>query len=272
MIKEYDDIKADDLLNLKIEYNYHSHNYLCGHATGTVCDYVKVAVENGLKSIGISDHFAHPALTVPYMNYEKFKNEYLPQFDEAEKKYGDKIKIYRGLEIEYLPGYDDLYRKLLRDADYLILGEHVYLCDGKICNSFADKDDLSGAIAYFDAVMQGVKSGYFSILAHPDLIFFNNLKPDERVLRKLEDTIECCTKNGVKVEINGQGARANGFGYPTDYLVEICKKLNAPVVVSADCHSPEALCDTVVKKLYAVAKKAGLNISADGFIHKKQRT
>ncbi len=28
MIKAYNDIKADDLLDLKIEYNYHSHNYL----------------------------------------------------------------------------------------------------------------------------------------------------------------------------------------------------------------------------------------------------
>ena len=43
MIKAYDDIKADDLLDLKIEYNYHSHNYLCGHAVGSVSDYVKVA-------------------------------------------------------------------------------------------------------------------------------------------------------------------------------------------------------------------------------------
>lgn len=272
MIKVFDEITADDLLDVKTEYNYHSHNYLCGHATGTVCDYVKVAVENGLKSIGISDHFALPVLSVPYMNYDKFKNEYLPQFDEAEKKYGDKIKIYRGLEIEYLPGYDDLYRKLLRDADYLILGEHVYLCDGKICNSFTDKDDLNGAIAYFDNVAEGIKSGYFSILAHPDLIFYNNLKPDGRVLEKLEETVKLCISHGVKVEINGQGVRANGFGYPTDYLLKICKKLNASVVVSADCHSPEALCDTVVKKLYAVAKKTGLNIADDGFIHKKQRT
>ena len=270
MIKAYDDINADDLLDLKIEYNYHSHNYLCGHAVGTVSDYVKAAVENGLKSIGISDHFSHPALKgCPYMNYEKFKNEYLPQFADAEKKYGDKIKIYRGLEIEYFPDYDEFYKTLLIDTDYLILGEHEYLYNGKIFSSFADKDDLNAAIGYFDEVIKGVKSGYFSILAHPDLIFFNNLKPDERVLRKLEDAVKCCADNGVKVEINGQGARANGFGYPTDYLIEICQKLNAPVVVSADCHSPEALCDTVVKKLYAVAKKAGLNIAADGFIHKK---
>ena len=269
MIKTFDDIKADELLDVKIDYNYHSHNYLCGHATGTVCDYVEAAVKNGLKSIGISDHFAHPALANPYMDYDKFKNEYLPQFDEAEKKYGDKIKIYRGLEIEYLPGYDELYRTLLGDADYLILGEHVYLYDGTIANSFMNKDDLNGAIAYFDSVIEGVKSGYFSILAHPDLIFHNHLKPDERVLRKFEDVIKCCVDYGVKAEINGQGVRANGFGYPTDYLLEICKKLAAPVVVSADCHSPEALCDEVVKKLYVVAKKAGLNVAADGFIHKK---
>ena len=37
--------------------DYHSHNRRCGHATGEIEDYVKVAIEKNLKEIGISDHF-----------------------------------------------------------------------------------------------------------------------------------------------------------------------------------------------------------------------
>ena len=55
MLKDYG-VSADKLKDVKIVSNFHAHNYLCGHAVGTVCDYVKEAVENGFETIGISDH------------------------------------------------------------------------------------------------------------------------------------------------------------------------------------------------------------------------
>ena len=272
MIKGFDEIRNEDLADIKIEYNYHTHNYLCGHADGTVSDYVKVAVGNGLKSLGVSDHFAQPALpNCPYMNFDKLKKEYLPQFDTAEALFGERINIYSGLEVEYFSGYDDAYEALLREVDYLVLGEHYYFHDGNLFFCFRDEADKSRANSYFAQLAEGVKSGYFSILAHPDLIFFRGLKPDNEIMKKFEDVIRCCVDYGVKTEINAQGVRANGFGYPTDYLLEICEKLNAPVVVSSDGHFPEALCDSCVKKLYYVAKSRGLNIAEDGFIEKRKR-
>lgn len=269
MIQKFGEISDSEAEKVQIEYNYHTHNYLCGHAVGTVSDYVKEAVKNGLKSIGISDHFAHPArLPIPYMDEEQLKGEYLPQFAAAEAEYGKQIRIFSGLEIEYFAGYDELYEKLLRSVDYLILGEHDFMHDGKIeCAFFTD--NKNSVMAYFDRLIEGLKTGYFSILAHPDVIFSHGYKPDAEALRKFEDVIRCCIDCGVKAEINGQGAR-NGCGYPTDYLLDICKKLNAPVVVSADSHRPEALCDLYTKKLYCVAREIGLNIAEDGFIKKRK--
>ena len=37
-------------------FNYHTHTYLCGHATGTPEEYVKRAIECGVKYMGFSDH------------------------------------------------------------------------------------------------------------------------------------------------------------------------------------------------------------------------
>ena len=270
MIRKFGEIEDKEAEKVRITYNYHTHNYLCGHAAGTVCDYVKEAIKNGLKSIGISDHFAHPALLPsPYMDEKKLQSEYLPQFAAAEAEYGGKIRIYRGLEIEYFAGYDALYERLLQSVDYLILGEHYFLHDGKIACAFFT-DDKDGVMAYFDRLIDGLQTGYFSILAHPDVIFSHGFSPDAEVLEKFEDVIRCCKDCGVKAEINGNGARANGFNYPTDYLLKICKKLNAPVVVSADSHRPESLCDIYTKKLYCVARDMGLNIAEDGFIKKRK--
>ena len=40
-----------------MDYNYHTHTYLCSHATGEIEDYIKTAIENGIKYMGFSEHF-----------------------------------------------------------------------------------------------------------------------------------------------------------------------------------------------------------------------
>lgn len=65
----------------------------------------------------------------------------------------------------------------------------------------------------------------------------------------------------VPLELNANGVRSHGGKYPTDLLIELCKKYNAKIIISSDCHEPQGLCDECVLKLYAYAKKQKLNIT-----------
>ena len=40
--------------------NFHTHTYLCRHASGEPEEYVKTAIKNGLKVLGFSDHVPYP--------------------------------------------------------------------------------------------------------------------------------------------------------------------------------------------------------------------
>ena len=84
--------------------NYHSHIALCGHAVGTVEDYVKEAIRNGYEEIGISDHAPIPVEFVgknmheylwlsQMMDKEIFENDYLIQLKKCINKYQN-IHIY----------------------------------------------------------------------------------------------------------------------------------------------------------------------------------
>ena len=53
----------EDWEKIQLVSNYHTHNYLCGHAGGTVLDYVGEAVAHGMRIIGISDHCLPPIET-----------------------------------------------------------------------------------------------------------------------------------------------------------------------------------------------------------------
>ncbi len=246
---------------IAIKGNYHTHNYLCGHAGGTVSDYAEEAVRCGLKELGVSDHCKPPIGSgEPYLTPTTLGDKYLPQFDVARKKFDGKLEIFSGVEIEFCDGYDDYYKKLLSRLDYLVLGQHEYMKDGRIHNTFCDGRDDDNIVAYFDNVIAGLKSGYFALLAHPDLIFYNHPKITPRVADGLESVVVTAKQCHVPLELNANGIRNHGFRYPTDLLVELCKTHNAPVMISADSHTPVDLCDHYVQDLYAYAADNGLNI------------
>ncbi|MDE7158067.1 MAG: PHP domain-containing protein, partial [Clostridiales bacterium] len=191
MLKDYGEVTDVQRSKIKVVSNFHTHNYLCGHAGGTVSDYVARAVEYGYESIGISDHCLSPVDTYdPFFSLKNIGDAYLPQFDVAREKYGDKIKIYAGVEIEYFSGHDEYYRKLLEKLDYLVLGQHAFFNGGMLMNSFVDGDSESNVVAYCEAAKRGIESGFFSVFAHPDLIFYRRITPAATIKKNFDGLIK----------------------------------------------------------------------------------
>ncbi len=247
--------------NVQIKSNFHTHNYLCGHAIGTVTDYVKEAVKHNYETIGISDHCAHPLTRYsPYMTLETLKTEYLPQFEQAKNLYGGKIKILSAVEIEYFGENDDYYKKLLDDLDYLVMGQHEYILDGKRKNSFFDGVDEENITAYCENVITGIRSGFFSVVAHPDVIFYRKPEITPSIASAFENVVKEATEQNVILELNANGIRNHSFNYPTPLLVDLCKKYDTKITVSSDCHVPKELSDEYVLRLYEYALRQKLNV------------
>ena len=96
----------------------HIHTERCGHATGTVDDYVRAAVNRGLAGIAITEHLAlpeeldpHRHLSMPACDLE----DYLVEVDLAAQRYPD-ITIVTGIEADYLPGREPETLAAIQDA------------------------------------------------------------------------------------------------------------------------------------------------------------
>lgn len=253
----------NDWEKIQIKSNYHTHNYLCGHAGGTVSDYAAEAVRCGMRILGISDHCT--VFTNSYDSYMTafdLEKEYLPQFEKAKSLYGDRLTIKCGVEIEHVDDAEAYYRLLKSKVDYLVLGQHIFLRgkSGYVYNSFIDGTDDKSVAAYFDNVCAGIDSGNFALVAHPDLIFYSRPKITHGMIASMERAVKLAAEKGVALELNANGIRYHGFRYPTEELVALCKKHNARVVVSSDAHDPKSLCDKYMRALYAYAKNEGLNV------------
>ncbi len=261
MLKDFYELTDGAETHVKLKSNYHTHNYLCGHAGGTVSDYVCEAVKNGLTEIGVSDHCGTPvAPNERYITAHNLHDEYLPQFDVARKEFGSSISIRTAVEIEYFEGYDDYYALLKQNLDYIVLGQHEYFMNGERKSAYAETVTEAEIIAYFKSIKAALDTDIFALLAHPDLIFYRKPPVTEKIAEEFDSTIEKAAKRGIAVELNANGIRSHRFSYPTDILIESCKKHGAAVVVSSDCHSPEQLCDSNMLRLYDYAKKQGLNV------------
>lgn len=250
-----------------IKTNYHTHTKLCNHAEGMPIDYVARAVELGYREIGISDH--GPLLKEWHyrMTIEEFYKIYLPEIEKAKKKYGDKIKIYRGLEIEYHPDFHECYERWNKDLDYLILGQHVIFTGPFIRDIYHDLNDEDIA-SYRDEVIAAMRTGYFKIFAHPDIYLFR--RPDwnpflEAAARAI---VEAAVENDVILEINANGIRRKrilnqdgkpAYIYPRyEFWRVVSEYPEAKIIIGEDNHSPKYIDDVACHKARSFVSGLGL--------------
>ena len=249
--------------------NFHTHNYRCEHAVGNVEDYVKVAIKESYTELGISDH----APMSKYYENNRMKEEdlegYLQEIEEAQKKYGDKIKIYKSLEIEYFPEclkmYDDLKEKL----DYLILGLHAFRKKGDDTNYNAWKiKNGSDVLAYAEYMVEAIETGKFDYIAHPDLYVINYRTWDKACENAAHMICKAAEKMNVPLEVNANGIRKtlarhpdwDRYMYPYKEFWEIAKQYNIRTIIGSDTHNFNQMEDEKMELARQFAKEIGLNI------------
>lgn len=222
--------------------NYHTHTYRCHHASGQDEDYVKKAIEAGFSVLGFSDHtpWHYNSRFKPYMRMEDYQlEEYVNSILYLRNKYKDKIKILIGLEVEYFPGYIDWLKVQLKKypIDYIILGNHYELSDeyGIYFGSRMNKDKLT---RYVDLCIEGLETGLFSYLAHPDLVGYPY--NDEYYYNEMERLCLKAKQLDIPLEYNLLGLAENRH-YPRDAFFKIVSKVGNKVILGYDAHNPYSL-------------------------------
>lgn len=250
-----------------MKISYHTHTKRCKHGKGNVLDYVKYANEKGFTTLGFTDHipFSDNRLNFCRMDYNEL-TDYLNEIKEVQKIYTN-IKIYSGFEAEYFEDQDLFYQDLLKKVDYLILGQHAI--KNNDCYTFVENCHTKEQLfQYVDSLEKGAKSGYFSLINHPDLFGLAKEEWDSVCIELTHKIAKIATQYNLPLELNAQGMRrgskikSRDFPYP---LIEFWKIIahdypNIPIIISSDAHSPEALDDEAVKKCQKIAKDLSLNI------------
>ena len=228
-------------------FNLHTHTYRCHHASGKDEEYVIKAIENGYSTIGFSDHAPYLFPNGYVSSFRMLPNEaegYAKSINSLKEKYNGKIDIKLGFELEYYPALFEKEIEFLKtfNYDYLILGQHYVDNEYEDYAIYSDSPTKSPAVLdkYISQVILGAKSGYYTYVAHPDLI---NFKDDsELYIKKMTYMITELKKIGIPLEFNFLGFTAKR-NYPNLDFWKIVSEVGNDVVIGLDAHNPSVYDD-----------------------------
>ncbi len=230
--------------------DYHTHHDRCGHATGCIEDYVRAALALGMEEIGISDHApiywqeGDHALPGTAMRRSELAG-YVEEVLEVRDRYAGQISVKLGLEADFAPGFEDVYREVLSryPFDYVIGSVH-YCRDLHIYYHprWEGVEDPSEVYAdYFALIRRSAHSGLFDVLGHITGLMIYGPRPSPEFLeREFDETARAIAESGVAIEVNTSGLRkGDAEPFPKGELLRRCIAAGVPVTYGSDAHKPE---------------------------------
>lgn len=233
--------------------NFHTHTNLCKHAEGTPQDYIDQAAKEGCSALGFSDHCPYPESFFDYWPHIRMSVEDIPVYKQWIDECRDTapFPLFMGFECEWDPAISGWYTDELKsryNAQYLVFGPH-WVTDGSTHIYTRDIDSPSMLNKYIDQTVQGMASGAFSFVAHPDLFLCGHTfyEWDEQTKACSQAIIDAASDLNLPLEINGLGMnralsdtkRGMRYAYPYLEFWEMVAQSDAKVICNSDAHNPK---------------------------------
>ena len=243
---------------MDIKSDLHTHS-LFSDGSASIDSMVRTAAEKGLTTIAVTDHMPLPYKTRYAMDMDEI-SIYRKEILAAQQRYGDRIKVLAGIEIEYSPELSEWIQSLAEmDWDYQIASVHTLFVGGRpyLVNGNRQEFDegLSQAFRgdiralcgrYFSSLKKAAATGWFDTAGHLDVVkkhndgFFKETDPWYRAM--VMETLEILKDQNMKMEINTSGLlQFPQVQYPSAWIIQEAVQMGIPLVFGSDSHRPETL-------------------------------
>lgn len=255
--------------------NYHNHTALCGHATGTLDEYILAAIRNGVTEFGFSDHAPVPEHLRDGISMAPYEAEiYIAEVLDKKSDYAGRIDVKLGFEVDF-PLFDTFDRGYLHDKRIDFIMGSVHYIDGwgfdnpLYIKGYDERDIDSVYRSYYEVIASLAASGMCDIIGHFDLVKKFGHRPGSDMTGIIESIAQRLSGTQTAVEINTAGLlKPVAEIYPSDEIIGILFRNNVAVTLGSDSHTPGDVCygyPQAVEKL----KKAGYR-KVSGFTGRKR--
>jgi histidinol-phosphatase (PHP family) len=248
--------------------DYHVHlrdpQERIAHRVDAVEPFVETARLRGVGEIGFAEHVYYFRQTreVWSLPYQAERCVYdLDAYVEAvleAKRRGLPVRL--GLEVDWWPPHNERLAEILAPYPWDYLLGSVHWIDGLAVDVdpgiWAERSVGDIWAAYFRELAAVAESGFFDVLAHPDLVKILARRPEDGVVAALwRDAAARIARTGVAAEVSTAGLRKRvGTIYPdAGFLAQLD---GVPITLASDAHVP-ALVGHELEQAIAHARAAG---------------
>ncbi len=247
-----------------VQSNFHTHsNYSDGKADMNI--FCQKAIELGFHSLGFSDH-APVKFDNSFSIHPDRLKAYFEEIEKLKTQYKNDLKIYMGLEADYIPEYTwdfDAFRSQAA-IDYIIGSIHlvrnekngkIWFIDGgnqdvwdRGLEEIFNGDIRNGVHSFFEQNMEMIETQKPEVLGHMDKIKMHNKQrlfsaKDKWYLDLVDACLLSAKKHDVVIEVNSRGlykGRCKEL-FPAPNIALKAQKMGIPIMLNSDAHHPDEL-------------------------------
>ncbi len=237
-----------------MQVDSHMHTPLCGHAVGKPIEYARCAAKKGIDVITFTCHipmkweaFGQRGIRMRYDQIEEYRQMVANAAEEA-KTLG--VEVLCGIEAEVFPDEKHMQPmdEILKDYtwDFVLGSLHAH------CRSYSNwledkqiNDDHGRIEYYFRHLREGVLSGRYDSMSHPDVIrtygVVSEFKPGEHeaVIREF---LQAVVDQDICMEVNTSGLVKGDFEvHPDPLILDWASEMGVKLTIGSDSHQPETV-------------------------------
>ena len=140
-----------------------------------------------------------------------------------------------------------------------------YYKNNQAVNYFSKDAPIERVRLYVNDVIEGINSGLFKYLCHPDLFMYSQNSWNDDLEFEARRLLKDCQDKNFPIELNICGMRRPTYdgvhyGYPNRKFHELIKEYNLKVVLGIDAHDPVHFNNGDVAKALEFAKECGFEV------------
>ncbi|MBU0481177.1 MAG: histidinol-phosphatase HisJ family protein [Proteobacteria bacterium] len=240
------------IINLKSDS--HIHTSLCGHAFGTMEEFVRAGIAAGLTEMFFLEHLEIGInyFEKTWLSEEDF-DEYFREGRRLREKFADRIRIGLGVEVGYNPDEKQAILNVLaaRNFDRVAVSYHFMKAGDRHLNLVSRKhDNIEGLgrlgvakvlTAYFETLQEAIGTVPAEMVCHLDaaMRYHPEIKLEASHHRQIEKILDLMAKKGVALEVNFSGCRMRGVVFPEPEIIRKAVKKGITLLAGSDAHVPE---------------------------------
>jgi histidinol-phosphatase (PHP family) len=233
----------------------HIHTSLCRHASGSMEDYVRAAINAGLQRMVFLEHL-EAGIDAAFRSWltEADFDVYFSEGERLRERYGTQIEIGLGAEVGYNPeAREELLERIgKRNWDRIGLSchfarvpgypEHLNLLSRRRKNQELIEHYGSGKMLsrYFANLIEAVSIIPADVLCHLDagLRHQPDLHLEESHWVQIEALLQAIKKAGIALEINTSGYTYRDQPFPAHQIIARAAELGIVFSAGSDAHKP----------------------------------